>query len=236
MRSPCSCSAASCRRACPGCQRAALTARYLPGSEMEIGGDWYDAVALDDGRLFLVVGDVMGHGLEAAIAMGSCGAAGRALAHGHGPAGLLAELDRFVNDVEDASLATLAAVVIDPATGEANYSLAGHPPPFVRSPDGRVRRLDAALGSPLGISPGPRVSAKTVMAPGSLVVLYTDGLVERRGEDLGTGLRRMEAVVATLDPTDTEAAADNLITECLRDFRQRDDIALVCVGLPPGPA
>jgi serine phosphatase RsbU (regulator of sigma subunit) len=85
----------------------------------------------------------------------------------------------------------------------------------------------------LGISDAPRDSATTLVSPGSLVVLYTDGLVERRGEDLGSGLRRMEVAVGALDPRDTEAAADDLITVCLEGFRQRDDIALVCVGLGP---
>ena len=213
-----------------------VTARYLPGSDLEIGGDWYDAMALDDGRLFLVVGDVMGHGVEAAVAMGQLRAATRALAQSYGPAGLLSELDRFVGDVDHASLATAAAMVINPVSGHVEYSLAGHPPPLVRAPDGTISRLSAALGIPLGFDHDPRPRASTVLPPGSMVVLYTDGLVERRGEDLGTGLGRLEVAVADIDPTSTERAADHLINACLDGYRQRDDIALMCVALSGPPA
>jgi serine phosphatase RsbU (regulator of sigma subunit) len=215
----------------PSLPGAALTARYLPGSDLEMGGDWYDAVALADGRLFLVVGDVMGHGVEAAMAMGQLRAAARALSKARGPAEVLSELDRFVDDVENASLATLAAVVIDVGRGEVEYALAGHPPPLVRTPAGTVTRLGEGLGSPLGLSPESREAATARVEPGSLVVLYTDGLVERRGEDLGTGLGRLEAAVAAVDPADTEAAADALIAAGLEGFRQRDDIALVCLAV-----
>jgi PAS domain-containing protein len=215
----------------PRIDGAALTARYLPGSELEIGGDWYDAVRLEDGRLFLVVGDVMGHGVEAALAMGQLRAAARALSQGYRPAQLLSQMDRFVDDVENGSLATAAAVVLDLRHGVVEYSLAGHPPPLLRSPDGAVVRLDGALSVPLGYSREPRRSATAALPPGSMVVLYTDGLIERRGEDLGIGLRRLEVAVGALDHHDPEAAADALIGQCLEGFRQRDDIALVCVAV-----
>ena len=142
---------------CPSFEGVVVAAAYRPGTAaLEVGGDWYDAFPLESGAIALVVGDVVGHGLEAAVAMGQLRGAVSALAQTAGPALLLDRLDAFVETVPSAATATLAYVELDPETGHVRYACAGHPPPLVVSPDGRTRFLwdgrSAPLGSMLGDS------------------------------------------------------------------------------------
>ena len=169
-----------------------LGGRYLPAeSRYGIGGDWYDAVLLPDGQMTLIVGDVVGHGLEAAVAMGQMRSAARALAPDHGPAALLEALDRFLCCTVKEPLATAAVVVIDPAERTLRYCLAGHPPPLLRGPDGIVSLLGEATGVLLGLETRNRPEEVVTFAPGSSMVLFTDGLVERRDETFDTGIARL---------------------------------------------
>ena len=129
-----------------------LGARYLPAeTRYGIGGDWYDAVLLPGGRILLLVGDVAGHGLKAAITMGQMRSAARALAPTHGPAALLDALDHFLDTTLEISSVTAAVAIIDPAERTLRYCLAGHPPLLLRDPDGTLTMLDEARGAATGL-------------------------------------------------------------------------------------
>ena len=174
----------------------ALAALYEAGSDvLEVGGDWYDAFELPDGRIALTVGDVVGHGLAAAAAMGQVRTALAALAdHAAGPGELLERLDGFLARSGTTDFATVCYAVLDPATGVLEYASAGHPPMLVVSPAGdttgsigRNRLRSAAASHALGRR------QSTVLEPGSLLVLYSDGLVERRKERFDDSLERLAA-------------------------------------------
>ncbi|MFN8075076.1 MAG: SpoIIE family protein phosphatase [Kineosporiaceae bacterium] len=172
-----------------------LDPAYRPGdSLMTVGGDWYDAFELPGGRLGLVIGDVVGHGVVASSAMGQLRSAARALAmQGLAPADLLAALDTFAAGVGGAELTTMVYVDLDPVTGELVYSRAGHLPPLLLDAAGTVRELDDGDGMPLASFPHPREQGIARLQPGGSLLLFTDGVVERRGEDLGDGIRRLGA-------------------------------------------
>jgi GAF domain-containing protein len=209
-----------------------LDARYLPAEvRYGIGGDWYDAVLLPRGRILLLVGDVAGHGLKAAITMGQMRSAARALAPTHGPAALLDALDQFTGTGPDVLSATAAVAVIDPAERTLRYCLAGHPPLLLRDPDGTLTRLDHARGALIGFGGGDRPEQVVTFLPGSCLVLFTDGLVERRGEIIDTGLARLGAALtaaATLDPANL---CEALIEQSLPHTGRNDDTAILCAFL-----
>ena len=150
---------------------------------LEVGGDWFDSIALDDGRVLLVVGDVVGHGLDAAAMMGRLRSGLSALTGQESdPGRLLAMLDHYARHTGDADYTTVCCAVIDPVTGTLTHASAGHPPILVVDADGTSRWLDDGRSMPLCVgAPGTaaRQSAETVVGEGSMVVLYTDGLVER---------------------------------------------------------
>ena len=215
-----------------------LGARYLPAeTRYGIGGDWYDAVPLSGGRILLIVGDVAGHGLKAAITMGQMRSAARALAPTRGPAALLDALDNFADSTLVEAFATAAVVVIDPARRTLQYCLAGHPPPLLREPDGTVIMLDEARGPVLGFGVGDRPERMITFDPGSLLVLFTDGLVERRGEVIDTGLARVAAALKTatsLDlgqQPDPAYLCDALVSQSLPLTGRNDDTAVLCACL-----
>jgi serine phosphatase RsbU (regulator of sigma subunit) len=169
-----------------------VAARYEAGSDgLEVGGDWYDSFGLPGGRIGLAVGDVVGTGLEAAAAMGRIRTALVALAtQADGPAALIAQLDDFVSGPNGSEFATACFATLDPATGELRYASAAHPPPLLVHPDGETRWLDGGRSLPLGGGRRPnRTETSIHVEPGSLLVFYSDGLVERRGESL-SGLCR----------------------------------------------
>ena len=211
-----------------------VTARYLPAErELQVGGDWHDAFALPDGQVGLVVGDVVGHGLTAAATMGQLRSALRALAAGEpDSAEVLRRLEAFALDTEGARLATVAYAILDPATGVLRYCVAGHPPPLLISPDGAATFLWDGRSGPLGVaSATDRVEASTTLEAGSKVVLYSDGLFERRGElvDVSLGRLRTEAVAHRNGSPD--ALADGVLAGMLGDARKRDDVALLVASL-----
>ncbi|MEV3987688.1 SpoIIE family protein phosphatase [Streptomyces sp. NPDC049837] len=189
--------------------------RYVPGSHItEVGGDWYDVISLPGGRIALVVGDVMGHGVPAAAAMGRLRITAKALArHNQEPGDLLDELDACAQEA-GIELATCLYILYDPATGRARIASAGHPPPLVRNPDGTVESIDDVLGVPLGVGGLPFTTTEAELAEGAVVALYTDGLIEARGRDIEEGL---DAVRAELrgDCGDLESAADRMLTGLL---------------------
>lgn len=204
-----------------------VAARYLPiASNLTVGGDWYDVLDLGGGRRGLIVGDCVGHGLAAATAMGALRNVSRALlVDGHGPAEVIASLDRFATTMPAAACATVVCAVVDLAELVITYSNAGHPPPLLVHDD-EVVWLDQALATPLAVDEPIRRDARLEVSPGDVLVLYTDGLVERRHEHLDEGLLRLaKAAVASRDESVEEIA--NRLIEQLVGTTAGDDVALV---------
>ncbi|MEU8527757.1 MULTISPECIES: SpoIIE family protein phosphatase [Streptomyces] len=201
--------------------------RYLPASDVnEVGGDWYDVIALDDGRAVLVIGDVMGHGTTAAAVMGRLSASVRALARlDLSPEEMLYQLEAALHDLAEPMLATFLSVVVDPATGHCRITRAGHPPPAAVSPDGVVRLLDVPPGLPLGVGGVPFTTTEVTLPLGSLLVLYTDGLVEARSSDIDARLDELTDLLAKPVPS-LSAVCDRLLTH-LVPASADDDIALL---------
>jgi PAS domain S-box-containing protein len=216
-------------RRIPTPRGAQVAARYLPaGAGLEVGGDWFDLVESEDGQLDLVVGDVAGRGIQAAAVMGRLRTALRAyILDGHGPAAAVGRLDRLMGDFDELTMATLVHVKLDLATGHLEYLRAGHPPPLVRSPDGGVIELEGG-SPPLGLKRGIAFEAHSVdLEPGSVLLLYTDGLIERRSEGIGPGLAQLREALASA-PTDAETCATTVLDH-LGGHELDDDVALVAV-------
>src|SRR5436189_12363 len=175
---------------------AGHAARYLPAAaRLDVGGDWYNAQRLVDGRIAIAVGDVVGNGLEAATVMGQLRSALSACAYRAGTAADVIEtLDLFAESVPGAQAATTVLALVDLAHGSVEYSRAGHPPPMLVSPEGIVEVLEGGCGWPLAVGGirAPRPSATAPFPSGSLLVLYSDGLIERRTESIEVGLRRLQ--------------------------------------------
>jgi|GEM_PF-705960 len=206
----------------------AMASRYLPArQEVEIGGDWYDALVLPDGRIGLVMGDVAGRGIEAAAVMGRLQNAVRAYAlEGHYPAETLERVTRLL-DIRE--MATLLYLVFDPATWAVRYANAGHPPPLVLTPDGSVSLLEGG-GPPLGATSDVAFrEIATPIAPGSTLLLYTDGLIEVRGEALDHGLNRLLRAAAAHGPREPERLLDHLVASMLGAEASSDDVALLAM-------
>jgi serine phosphatase RsbU (regulator of sigma subunit)/CheY-like chemotaxis protein/anti-sigma regulatory factor (Ser/Thr protein kinase) len=214
--------------------RLELAARYLPsGLAPQIGGDWYDALELDSNRTALMIGDVVGHGVRAATTMSELRNALRAFTvEGHGPGTALHQLDRVVlATMGPGMIATVLVLIIDAAEGTVTLARAGHPPPALRSADGSVRYLETGGTLPLGID--DRVSAgeaRYAMAPGDTLLLFTDGLVERRGESITLGFDRLRDAFGGA-PEDVEAICDHVLAHTLAEQVSDDDIALLTVRL-----
>jgi anti-sigma regulatory factor (Ser/Thr protein kinase) len=213
-----------------------LAARYEPGGAgVNVGGDWYDAIPLDDGRVGLAMGDVVGHGLEAASLMGQLRHAARAYAlEGHSPPAVLDRLDRLVRSLPGAQMATLLYLVVDSDLRTVRFASAGHVPPLVVSPDGEPRFLEGAPNPPLGVfdSAGHKELTAT-LEPGSTIVLYTDGLVEQRGVSIDAGLEALRQ--AARDPADPVELCDHLVDSMLSIHPAHDDIAVLALqALPAG--
>jgi serine phosphatase RsbU (regulator of sigma subunit)/anti-sigma regulatory factor (Ser/Thr protein kinase) len=210
-----------------------VAVRYQASTEgIEVGGDFYDIVARADGSLALVVGDVVGHGIQAAATMGQLRSATDALIRsGHGPAQLLAQLDEITEALPDARLSTMACVIVEPGGESARYAVAGHPPPMVRLPDGTTSALNEARGTPLGVpGDGARTEASIALASGTTLFLYTDGLVERRGETIDDGIARLAAAVERHLEYAAPATCDLVVSAAMEGEPQNDDIALVAAS------
>jgi GAF domain-containing protein len=209
-----------------------LGASYRPAeARYGIGGDWYDAIPLADGRMMLIIGDVAGHGLEAAITMGQVRSAARALALAYEPADLLAALDQFICSTIKEPLATASAAVIDPAHRTLRYCLAGHPPPLLREPGGSVRALGEASGVLLGLGMRDRPEQVISFSPGSCLVLFTDGLVERRDEGMDTGIAWLADELKAAPPADPAQLCDSLLRRSVSRNGREDDAAVLCALL-----
>jgi putative methionine-R-sulfoxide reductase with GAF domain len=202
-----------------------MAARYVAGHEAGMGGDWYDVFVLPTGSLGIVIGDVTGHGLRAAVVMGRLRSALRAYAlETEEPGEVLNRLDRKVQHFEAGMMATAAYAIIPPQRDRARISLAGHLPP-VLAEAGRVTRfLEMPVDLPLGAGDfRQRRSTVVDLSPGSVVVLYTDGLVERRGEPIDKGLRRLADVITSAPANEVCAT---VMATLVGSIDPVDDIAL----------
>jgi PAS domain S-box-containing protein len=216
-----------------------LEARCLPVTRnMEIGGDWYDAFRLPDGRLAVATGDVMGKGLTAAAGMGRVRNALRALAlTDPRPAAVLAGLDRLFLATELAEqVTTVAYLVVNPLTGDGVAGNAGHLPPLLLSPDGPPRLDPTEAGTPLGWA-SPREQYAFRLPPGNTAVLYSDGLVENRKRGLDAGLDELVAVAAQAPApvaADPAQLLDYLVNRMLTGYEQDDDVTVLVLHVPAG--
>jgi serine phosphatase RsbU (regulator of sigma subunit) len=208
-----------------------LAARYLPAeAELEVGGDWYDAFEGPDGSLWMSVGDIGGHGVQAAAAMAELRSSVRAAAFaGLGPAGCLDVLDGLLTASSDGQVATAIVVRFEPEAGQLTWSSSGHLPPVLRERTGPVRLLDDQLGPMLGLGLTGRQYSTVAFPPGTTLVLYTDGLVENRGEDLDVGLRRLAEAVADpgRPPRSPGEVADATLAASLAGGQRQDDLCVL---------
>ncbi len=210
-----------------------LAARYLPGTAgVAVGGDWFDAIRLQDGQLGLVVGDVVGKGVQAAATMAQLRNGLRAFSLDRmKPSSTLTRLNRLAEEVMETAFATVVYVVIDGDARVCRYASAGHPPPLVAYPDGRVAFLEEGRGLPLGAGTDTRYTQEIVDLPvGTILVLYTDGLVERRGESIDEGLDRLRLGVLE-GPREPEQLVEHLLQRLVGTGERGDDIALLAVRL-----
>jgi serine phosphatase RsbU (regulator of sigma subunit) len=215
-----------------------LEARYRPAKNMEIGGDWYDAFRLADGRLGVAVGDVMGKGLTAAAGMGRVRNALRALAlTDPRPAAVLGGLDRlFSATEEEEQVTTVAYLVIDPETGDGVLGNAGHLPALVLEAGCAPRFDQVEAGTPLGWA-SPRKQHAFNLRPGSTAVFYSDGLVENRNRGLDAGLEELAAVAARADEdllARPERLLEYLVERMLAGHEQDDDVTVLVMHVPAG--
>jgi serine phosphatase RsbU (regulator of sigma subunit)/anti-sigma regulatory factor (Ser/Thr protein kinase) len=220
----------------PPLARHDVAVRYLPGTAgAKVGGDWYDVVPLRDGRVVVAVGDVAGHGVEAAGTMGRVRTSLRVHAReASGAADLLDRLNQYVFDEEHSEMVTLAVMLVDPAGDTVECALAGHPPPLVRGANG-VRELLERSGPPLGVRRTAYASAFARLVEGETLLLYTDGLVERRGESLDHGLDRLAEAVREA-PERVEAFASHVLDRLLPDAAPADDVAIVVLRVMHAPS
>ncbi|MFE2261935.1 SpoIIE family protein phosphatase [Streptomyces griseosporeus] len=210
-----------------------LAARYLPATRgLNIGGDWYDAFVQPDGSVLAVIGDVTGHGLNAAVMMGQLRTALRAYAvEDDSPARILTRLHHMLCHQQPTLYATAVIARFRPGDPTLVWAAAGHPPAVVRSPDGTVRVLDARPGIMLGVPlPFTYEDHTLPLHPGSTVALYTDGLVERRAQGIDPGIERLAQAMGALsgaDLEDLDASAEALLKPLLHDSERDDDVCLL---------
>jgi serine phosphatase RsbU (regulator of sigma subunit) len=212
-----------------------VAAHYSPGGRAEVGGDFYDAVRVGADRLAVFIGDVMGHGVAAAAAMAQMRASVRAFCSiDPAPAAVVEKLDAMYARLNISELATLAYVLIDASARELCFVLAGHYPPLVVSADGAQRFVDARPQRPLGAGPDARVEARGPLSAGDVLLLYTDGLIERRDESIDDSLARLQRHADVLATGPVDAGLPALVA-AVRDPAGLDDVTAVAVRVPaPG--
>lgn len=201
-------------------------------ADLDIGGDWYDLFE-HAGGVDLVVGDVVGHGVRSAAAMGRLSSAARAIGpQALDPSQAMTRLDHLADDVPDAQCSTVIWARYHPTTGRFECCRAGHPPAIVRSPDGEVTILDDPPGRPLGCNSPARTHATIELPAGSLVLMYTDGLVDwrlRRGG--GDALGELAAIVRDAPLLDPPELVEHVVKAALDGVDALDDVAVVCMSL-----
>ena len=215
----------------------ALQARYLPAAGGRVGGDWYDALELPDGRFAVIVGDVAGHGIGAAAAMGQLRNALRAyLMRGADLREALVDLDELARRTMPDDMATVVAVVVDTSTGDAWMAAAGHPRPLALTADGGADLVTMRVDRPVGVGSGDPQVVRVHIEPGGGLVLYSDGMVDSRSTALAAGLRRLIEHFDRTDPT-VPVDIDEVVADC-HDLDSKDDMTLLLLcrdaDLPAG--
>ncbi|MFD5115551.1 SpoIIE family protein phosphatase [Streptomyces sp. NPDC058391] len=210
-----------------------VAATYQPGgADAAVGGDWYDVITLGAGRTALVIGDVMGRGVRAAAVMGQLRTAVRAYARlDLPPHEVLQLLDGLASEIDASQIATCVYAVHDPNEGRLVYASAGHLPILVRAEDGTVERAEEPTGPPLGTGGWIHTSGSIALPPGSTAVLYTDGLVERRGEDIDEGVASLERALSGAKGS-PQVVCDRLIRSLGVTADHDDDVAVLVLQHP----
>ncbi|MGW5782078.1 ATP-binding SpoIIE family protein phosphatase [Streptomyces sp. NPDC003863] len=210
-----------------------IAATYQPGvADAAVGGDWYDVITLGAGRTALVIGDVMGRGVRAAAVMGQLRTAVRAYARlDLPPHEVLQLLDGLAAEIDASQIATCVYAIHDPNEGKLVYASAGHLPILVRDEDGTVRRAEDPTGPPLGTGGWLHASGSIALPPGSTAVLYTDGLVERRREDIDEGVEALARALAGAAGT-PQVVCDRLLRALGVTAEHDDDVAVLVVQHP----
>src|SRR4051812_15484673 len=219
----------------PGVPGVALAARYLPGGPgTDVGGDWYDVIPAADGRVALVMGDVVGRGVAAASLMGQLRNAFRVYAlDGKPPAAILDKVNVLLHQFEPGQMATAVHLEFDPRKERVCFAGAGHPPPIVRLADGTTEFLHGAPSAPLGVLPYTRYHQQDANLPaGATLLVYTDGLVDRPDSSLTTGLAGLLEAVAS-GPSDPDALCEHVLSRLLPGGPPSDDIALLALQSVP---
>ncbi len=214
--------------------RMDVCATYIAAAdELAVGGDWYDVLSLPNDRFGLIVGDAVGHGVDSVMAMGQLRNALAALALVESdPAATLESLDLFVTGMAHAQWATCLLAIVDPTQERLTYSCAGHMPPLIAIPDAAPEIVFDRQDPPLAVRPGvPRRSTSVPFPVGSIVVLYTDGLVERRNEVIDAGMERLVALVDDLRDEPTETLCGELIDRLVDPSTQSDDATVLAARL-----
>ncbi|MCP2329005.1 putative methionine-R-sulfoxide reductase with GAF domain [Hamadaea flava] len=207
-----------------------IAVRYIPGAAVGVGGDWYDMFTLPSGHVGLVIGDVAGNGLQSAVVMGRIRSALRAYAlESTDPADVLTRLDRKIQLFEPGAMATAAYGVVEPDRTSVTFSVAGHLMPVVLDPGGRGHLLDAPVDLPLGALPdAARRTTTLALTPRTGLLLYTDGLVERRRQSIDDGIGKL---LAGLAGSDAEGLCASATANMLHNEAVNDDVAVVGVRL-----
>lgn len=210
----------------------AIAARYVPARH-EVGGDWYDAIALPDGLVGIAIGDVVGHGLEAASLMGQLRTALHAYAlDGNDPGRTLQLVDRFARRLDDDAMATAAYGVLDRRQAMFRFASAGHPPPVVVSPDGEARMVEVDPAPPLGtFGYGPCPEQEVRLHPGDSLLFYTDGLIERPGVPLRESIELL--IGAVHGASGAEEICLMAMDRLTPRLGSRDDVAVIAIQLEP---
>lgn len=200
-----------------------LAARYVPGSQYGVSGDWYDVFQLPDGALGIVMGDVMGHGLRAATVMGRLKSALRAYSLEHAdPSTVLSHLDRKIQHFEPGQMGTVFYGVLDPSSAELSFSSAGHLPPVLAHPGGAAAILELPVGLPLGVDlTRSRPTHRITLEGGAVLGLFTDGLLDQRADGIDTGLSLVQDTLAV--STDSAESACIQLMNALVGAREPDD-------------
>ena len=214
---------------------AGFAVRYEPAvSPLEIGGDWYDVLPVGDDRIGIIVGDCVGRGLSAAAVMGQLRSSARALLlTGASPATLLEQLDSVAAFIPDAFCTTVFVAILDTRSQMLSYSSAGHVPAVLAAPTSQPRLLTDARSVPLAVNrDDPRPQAAAALSTGSTLLLYTDGLVERRAEPIDAGIARVVEVLAQTIELPIDAVADAMLDKLAPTIGYDDDVAIVLYRHP----
>jgi hypothetical protein len=215
-----------------------FASRYLPaGQPVAVGGDWYDVIPVSGGAVGVIMGDVAGHGLRAAVVMASLRAALRAFTTVEScPAAILDRLNHYTCLFKPDAFATVFVGIVDTVEERIRYAKAGHPPPLLVAHDGSTELLDGALGPPLGLAGAEYEQNERVFPPGMSLVAYTDGLIERRDESLETRLTALVEAAPAAAGSGPESLCDRLVFEMLAGRDLADDAALLVATRPGLPS